>query len=117
MVMGVLSGIVSTLLIGAGSVLWRHRDHLSLLRVTLWPRGQVRVSFAALLRIKDDDRYVLVGASTRPGFLGPPGGVVKYRGSAATLDRLGFHEQRTGGYRADRRDDLRGLVPARSLIG
>ncbi len=116
MVMGVLSGIVSTLLLGAGSLVWRHRTHLSLLRTTLWPRGTVRVSFSAVLRVKDDDRYVLVG-TTIPGFFGPPGGVVKFQGPVPALDQLGFHEQRADRHRADMRDDLRGFVPARSLVG
>lgn len=115
MVVGVLSSIVSALLIGGVSLLWRHRGNLSLLRTTLYPRGLVRVSFAALLRIKDDDRYVLVESSTRPGFYGPPGGVFKYHEAAIpTLDALGFHEQRFEQRRDHMKRDIRGFVPARA---
>jgi 8-oxo-dGTP pyrophosphatase MutT (NUDIX family) len=118
MVVGVLSSIVSAILIGGASLVWRHRDNLSLLRTTLYPRGLVRVSFAALLRVKDDDRYVLVKSNTRPGFYGPPGGVFKYHEAAtATLDALGFREQRFESRRRHMRADLRGFVPARSTVG
>jgi 8-oxo-dGTP pyrophosphatase MutT (NUDIX family) len=118
MVVGVLSSIVSAILIGSVSLVWRHRHNLSLLRTTLYPRGVVRVSFAALLRIKDDDRFVLVESSSRPGFFGPPGGVFKYHESAIpTLDALGFREQRFESHRAHMRADLRGFVPARSAAG
>lgn len=118
MVVGVLSSIVSAILIGGASLIWRHRDHLSLLRTTLYPRGLVRVSFAALLRIKDDDRYVLVKSSTRPGFYGPPGGVLKYHEAAtAALDALRFREQRFESRRPHMRADLRGFLPARSTAG
>jgi 8-oxo-dGTP pyrophosphatase MutT (NUDIX family) len=117
MVVGVLSSIVSAILLGGASLLWRHRAGLGLLRTTLYPRGLVRVSFAALLRVKDDDRYVLVASSTRPGFYSPPGGVFKHHGSALpALDALGFREQRFETRRPYMRADVRGFVPARSAV-
>jgi 8-oxo-dGTP pyrophosphatase MutT (NUDIX family) len=117
-VVGVLSSIVSAILIGGLSLVWRHRGNLSLLRTTLYPRGAVRVSFAALLRVKDDDRYVLVSSNTRPGFYGPLGGVFKYHESAtAALDELGFREQRFDSRRMHAKADLRGFVPAWSAAG
>jgi hypothetical protein len=80
------------------------------------PRSQVRVSFAALLRVKDDDGYVLVATSTRPGCFGPPGGVFKHRpGAAGGLDGMGFREERHPSHRDAMRFDLRGLLPAGSL--
>jgi 8-oxo-dGTP pyrophosphatase MutT (NUDIX family) len=118
MIVGVLSGIVTAGLLAVMSLLWGHRHHLAILRATLYPRGQVRVSFAALLRVKDDDRYVLVGSASRPGFYGPPGGVFKYRGTAeAALDEVGFVEERPESQRHHMRADLRGYVPAGSLRG
>jgi hypothetical protein len=118
MVVGVLSSIVSAILIGGASLVWRHRDNLSLLRTILYPRGLVRVSFAALLRVKDDDRFVLISSNTRPGFYGPLGGVFKHHDSAIeALDALGFREQRFPARRENMRADLRGFVPARSAAG
>jgi hypothetical protein len=118
MVLGVVSSLVAAMLVTVVSVVWRHRSGLSLLRTTLYPRGLVRVSFAALLRVKDDDRVVLMGTSTRPGFYGPPGGVFKYHaGATLALDDLGFREQRLESHRAHMRADLRGFVPARSVAG
>ncbi|MFI9384877.1 hypothetical protein [Kutzneria sp. NPDC052558] len=67
----------------------------------------VRVSFAAMLRIRDGEGIVLFEARSRPGAFTPPGGVFRHFGPATeVLGRLGF--------RSDR-DDLRGEVPARSL--
>ena len=118
MVVGVLSSIISAAVLATASLLWRHRLHLALLRTTLYPRGLVRVSFAALLRVKDDDAYLLVNSTTRPGFHGPPGGVFKYHDSADdALDHLGFREQRLESHREHMREDLRGFVPARSALG
>lgn len=79
-------------------------------------RRQVRVSCAALLRLRDDERYVLFEARSRPGAFSPPGGVFKYFGPAVDLlDRLGFRGDRWPQVSTDMRADLRGLLPARSL--
>lgn len=116
MIVGVLSGIVSASLLAGLSVVWRHRDHLALLRTTLYPRGLVRMSFSALLRVRDDDNYVLTWSTSRPGFYGPPGGVFKYVESASgALDGLGFRNQWSDSRPTHMRGDLRGFVPARSV--
>lgn len=68
-----------------------------------------------LLRIQDDQRFVLFNSVTRPGSFGPPGGVVKYFPPAnAILEELGFQAERRGDRGADR-SDLRGFVPAAKL--
>jgi hypothetical protein len=116
MIVGVLSGIVLAGLLAVLSVVWRHRDHLALLRTTLYPRGRVRVAFSALLRVKDDDNYVLTRSTSRPDAYGPPGGVFEYFDSASdALNGLGFRNQSFDTRRAHMRGDLRGYVPARSL--
>jgi hypothetical protein len=83
-----------------------------------WWRSEhgVRVSYAALLRIRDDDRHVLFGSGSRPGAFTPPGGVFKYFAPAADLlDRMRFQPdrwvERAGGMRAD----LRGVLPAQAI--
>jgi hypothetical protein len=77
---------------------------------------RVRVSFAAILRIRDDDGIVLFEAGSRPGAFTPPGGVFKYFGPAAdVLDRLGFRPERWTDRESDMRNDLRGVLPARSV--
>ncbi|MEV0675522.1 hypothetical protein AB0I60_03260 [Actinosynnema sp. NPDC050436] len=82
------------------------------------PRTPVRISFSALLRVRDDDRYVLFHSPTRPGVCGPPGGVVKYLPPAAgLLERLGFDEELTPPHVEVARTDLRGVLPARSVRG
>jgi 8-oxo-dGTP pyrophosphatase MutT (NUDIX family) len=116
MIVGVLSSIVSAALLTGLSLTWRHRDHLALLRTTLYPRGSVRVSFATLLRVKDDDAYIVTQLTSRPGFYGPPGGVFKYFESATgVLDELGFRDERHESRRTKMRGDLRGFLPARSV--
>lgn len=76
----------------------------------------VRISFSVLLRISDDDRYVLFNSPTRPGTCGPPGGVIKYFPPAVgILEPLGFRQER-GGVRPEVvRWDLRGMLPHRSV--
>ena len=81
-------------------------------------RTAVRISFSALLRVRDDDRYVLFHSRSRPGVCGPPGGAIKYFPSAdAILERLGFEPERTPSRVEVTRRDLRGRLPARSLRG
>jgi hypothetical protein len=78
----------------------------------------VRVSFAAILRIRDDEGVVLFEARSRPGAFTPPGGVFKHYGPAMdVLDRLGFRGDRWADRESDMRNDLRGLLPARSVPG
>jgi hypothetical protein len=77
--------------------------------------ASTRVSFAAILRIKADDRYVLVHAPRRPGTFSPPGGVFKYFSPAEQLlEAMGFREDRTEAFAEDMRSDLRGFIPAGS---
>ena len=76
----------------------------------------VRVSFAAILRIRGDNGIVLFEARSRPGAFTPPGGVFKYFGPATDLlDRLGFLADRWTERESDMRNDLRGVLPARSV--
>lgn len=70
----------------------------------------VRVCFAAVLRIRDDDRIVLVESRSRPGAFAPPGGVFGYRRPALdVLGRLGFSSEHG--------HHLRGSLPTRSVDG
>ncbi|MGW3895298.1 SMODS-associated NUDIX domain-containing protein [Micromonospora profundi] len=117
MLINIVAGLITAALLAAGGLVLRHRKHLGLLRTTL-TSGRLRVSVAALLRIKDDDGYVLIHHPFRPSVYGPPGGVVKYTDEArGALDAVGFVEQRPAGREATMRGDLRGFVPARHGIG
>jgi hypothetical protein len=79
-------------------------------------RDRVRISFSALLRLADDDRFVLFDAPKRPGAFGPPGGVIKFFPPAARiLDGLGFQAERTGSPHHKLKADLRGTLPAGAL--
>jgi hypothetical protein len=78
----------------------------------------LRVSFSALLRVRDEGRYVLFDMPSRPGLYSPPGGVFKYFEPAGPeLERLGFREQWVGTRRDVMRRDLRGFIPHRSMRG
>jgi hypothetical protein len=75
--------------------------------------GTVRVSFAAILRIKADDRYILFHTLSRPGAFSPPGGVFKYFWAAERLlEEMGFREDRIEALAELMRFDLRGFIPA-----
>jgi hypothetical protein len=77
----------------------------------------VRVSMSVLLRVRDDDRYVLFHSPSRPGAYGPPGGVVKYFPPAAgILETVGFTAERPDvPFDGRRQYDLRGFVPASAV--
>jgi hypothetical protein len=78
--------------------------------------GTVRVSCAAILRIRSDDWYVLLRAPSRPETFGPPGGVFKYFPPAERiLEELGFRADRIAELPDDMRHDLRGFVPAGAI--
>ncbi|MEV6521480.1 hypothetical protein AB0M43_06070 [Longispora sp. NPDC051575] len=115
---GILSGLIVAVVLAIVSVVWRHRGFWGLLRTTIWRFGTVRVSVAALLRIKDDDCYVLFHSPFRPQTYGPPGGVFKYGSQAQSdLDRLGFLDQRVDGRQAEMAHDLRGYLGAGRCLG
>jgi hypothetical protein len=81
-------------------------------------RRTVRVSFSALLRVRDDDRYLLFHSPSRPGSFGPPGGVFKYfEPAVATLEQLRFRADRVEARGEIMREDLRGFIPAASVRG
>lgn len=74
---------------------------------------RVRISFSVLLRLAEDDRYVLFDSPKRPGAFGPPGGVVKFFPPARhILENLGFQPERTGSPPHKLKADLRGTLPA-----
>ncbi|WP_242907417.1 SMODS-associated NUDIX domain-containing protein [Actinomadura terrae] len=76
----------------------------------------VRVSFAALLKVKQDERHVLFRALNRPESYGPPGGVFKYFGPAGRfLEEMGFREDRIDTLAGVMKADLRGFLPASSM--
>ncbi|MCT4357703.1 hypothetical protein M5362_31865 [Streptomyces sp. Je 1-79] len=116
MVEKIVGGVVVALLTAVGRILWQNRRHLTLLRVLLTPTRRIRVSVAVLLRVNDEDHYVLFSSVTRPGAFGPPGGVVKYHEAAKPrLERFGFEPE--GRARAEMRHDLRGFLPALRVLG
>ncbi|MBB5851099.1 hypothetical protein ACFQ05_37385 [Amycolatopsis umgeniensis] len=79
-------------------------------------RHPIRVSFSALLRVTDDDRYVLFDSPARPSSYGPPGGVLKIHPPAVRiLESWGFQPDRTVEGANRMKGDLRGILPADSL--
>lgn len=115
LVLGIAASLTASAMILFVTVAWRHRAHLRIL--PLWASGSapVRVSLAALLRVQDDDSYVLFHTPYTPGSFGPPGGVFKYDSNGQpVLDRLDFREQRPTGRASVMRADLRGFIPAKS---
>jgi 8-oxo-dGTP pyrophosphatase MutT (NUDIX family) len=110
----VIAGLITAAILAVGGLLWSHRHRLGLLRLTTRRGGRLRVSVAVLLRVRDDDGYVLIHHPYRPNAYGPPGGVVKYEDQARrVLDDLGFVAHRSAGRASEMSHDLRGFVPAR----
>ncbi|MGW2625849.1 SMODS-associated NUDIX domain-containing protein [Micromonospora taraxaci] len=118
MLANIAAGLVTAALLAVGGLAWQYRGRLGLLRAQLRRSGRLRVSVAALLRIKDDDGYILMQHPFRPYSYGPPGGVFKYTSAArVALDAVGFVERRPPGREATMSRDLRGFVPARRGLG
>jgi hypothetical protein len=114
----IVAGLVTATLLAVGGLAWQYRRRLGLLRAALHRSGRLRVSVTALLRIKDDDGYILMQHPFRPDAYGPPGGVFKYTSAARTaLDAVEFVEHRPAGREATMSRDLRGFVPARHGLG
>ncbi|GAB1818587.1 SMODS-associated NUDIX domain-containing protein [Herbidospora sp. RD11066] len=117
MLENIVAGLITAAMLAAGALLWRYRRNLGLLWAAVPPGRRLRVSVAVILRVKDDDGYVLFHHPHRPQTYGPPGGVVKYTdGARRTLDELGFVEQRIAQRDATMYRDLRGFIPARRGI-
>ncbi|MGW7369529.1 SMODS-associated NUDIX domain-containing protein [Streptomyces sp. NPDC054841] len=111
MIEKIVVSVAAALLGYIGRTLWQNRRHLSLLRLLFTPRRRMRVSVAVLLRLHDEDHYVLFDSLTRPGAFGPPGGVVKYRDTArADLDKIGFEPESR--IQPLMKRDLRGFLSA-----
>jgi hypothetical protein len=76
--------------------------------------AEVRAAFAALLRIQDRGRYLLINTPLRPEEFSPFGGVHKYYREAKTiLDELEFRPQVAGPVMLN---DLRGFLPFEFLL-
>ncbi|MBK8900394.1 MAG: hypothetical protein IPM53_04360 [Anaerolineaceae bacterium] len=67
---------------------------------------------AAVLRVSDGSRLLLIKNRQRPESFGPLGGVIKFYASAKLEDRFEFQSQSK---RSDLGDDLRGFLPARNF--
>jgi hypothetical protein len=108
-------GIVSTLLLAALGTAFRHRQYLKpALRCLFFCHNKkLRVSMAAILSIRRDDRHILVRNLHRPERFGPIGGVYKYYPSAPDqLDRCHFRPQVR---EQNTRNDLRGFMQGKDF--
>lgn len=98
---------------------WKHQDHLwpATKSVTVFRKGDVRISIASLLRLEKDGRFLLIRNPNRPEAYGPIGGVFKYYPMA--LDQLDKMEFRGRQIHVDGAEDferdLRGELPATNL--
>jgi len=92
------------------------RRTLWLLRFLIYRRElEIRFSFAAIVRIEKDNRYVLLRNRHRREIFGPLGGVSKYYNTAvAELDKLEVRPQFSVNDQI-MRNDLRGFLPAKHL--
>lgn len=77
------------------------------------PNSQLRVSFAALIRLEVRGKFILIELERRPSTLGPIGGVYKYFDSARSfLDSIEFKRDYSGlENAADMERDIRGFLP------
>ena len=101
-------------IIGRG---WSHRRHLILyVRCQLPPREErVRFAFSSLVKLKCNDRVLLVRNVHRPECFSPPGGVMKYKPAALSAFDSWEVQFETSPDPNDMINDLRGLLPKKHL--
>ncbi len=76
----------------------------------------MRISMAAICKIRVDGKYLLVRNRHRQGYFGPFGGVIKhFDGAMAALDAIEFKLETKAETDVDLKDDLRGFLPGRNL--
>lgn len=92
-----------------------HRLRLLLVSKLYYRRHTIRFSISHLIRIKLDDKYVLIW-SDRFGHFQPVGGVYKrLPGSSRALEKLGVQDDDKFPIDDETRDDLRVRVPGRNV--
>jgi hypothetical protein len=106
--------IISTVLISIASILFYKRKILiRKLKCLLYKNQECRVSFACMLRLRYEDKYLLIKNYNRPELYGAIGGVYKYYSTAIPLlDSLFFRPQHNT---ARAKNDLRGFIPINKL--
>lgn len=113
-VASILGGILFALLVAA----WNYREFflINILCFTIYRWRQLRLSMAAIIRIEDNGRYLLVRNQHRPESFGPFGGVYKVYPTAKLVDKFEFQPQiRQPPYDKSLENDLRGMIPARNF--
>lgn len=108
--LGILSSLLASMLIGLVSFRDFFWPYVSCF--TLYRNKSLRISMAAVLRVSDGSRLLLIKNRQRPESFGPLGGVIKFYASAKLEDRFEFQSQSK---RSDLGDDLRGFLPARNF--
>jgi hypothetical protein len=92
----------------------RHQENLlPILKSILLFNKKIRISVAAILQIKHEDKYILIQNHHRPEFYAPIGGVYKHSGShPEILDKIEWNSDYTklGHKEADMKHDLRGVI-------
>ncbi len=110
-----LVGVIGTLILAVLSAVIRHRKYLGIaINCYFFSRNKnIRVSMAAVLVIKRENKFLFIRNHHRPELFGPIGGVYKYYPSAIErLDRCGFKPQNRD---QDMNNDLRGYLTGKRL--
>ena len=113
----ILVGIIGTLILAVLSAAIRYRKYLGIaINCYLFSRNKkIRVSMAAMLVIRRENKFLLIRNHHRPELFGPIGGVFKYYASAVErLDHCGFTPQNRD---QDMNKDLRGYLIGKKLPG
>lgn len=98
-------------------IIWRHSRHtLPFLKSQRFRNKELRVSMAAICKIRVDGKFLLVRNRHRQGYFGPFGGVIKhFEGAMTFLDSIDFNPEKKAEKDADLKDDLRGFFPGKNL--
>lgn len=80
---------------------------------------KIRVSFSCLLKIQNEDKYLLIKNQLRPQQYGPIGGALKYCSTAKSFfNSIGFEADTLSVSKKRHKliRDLRGFIPAKNLF-
>lgn len=111
--LGILAGLFVSLLTAA--IRYRHCLIAGTKSILFYANKDIRVSIAGILKIKQDNKYILIRSHRRPEQFGPIGGVFKYH-SLAIPDLERFNFRQDPAVDESMKLDMRGIIKGKYLL-
>lgn len=116
-----IEGIISSILATGITTGFKYREQIY--KRLLWnvfnPKQKIRISVASLIRIKTNDKYLIIKNLNRPESFSPIGGVIKYSSTAKTfLNSIQWEDEahKNSAHKKKLQRDLRGFIESKNLF-